>query len=96
MSHFFSEDLGSNLDYYNKRNGVEIVWGDVGNFVNLLFKRHFMPSEFPSPYDCFLNTHATDSTLRGCRANSAATKALCQCAPVILFNATNSNRALSM
>jgi len=64
------------------------VGGDVGNFVNLSFQRHFIPSEFPSSppaspegalgsrpachckaragrwragYDCFLNTHATDS-----------------------------------
>ena len=49
------------------------VMGDVGNFVNLSFQRHLIPSEFPPSYDCFLNTHATNSqkpcNLRGGMTN---------------------------
>ena len=39
----------------------DVVMGDVGNFVNLSFQRHLIPSEFPPSYDCFLNTHTADS-----------------------------------
>ena len=65
-------DVGNFVNLLSQRNGGRgyimklcqifaynscLVMGDVGNFVNLSFQRHFIPSEFPPSYDCFLNTH---------------------------------------